>query len=159
MISSVKIAKNLMGVFVLFTGLACTGKKPVDDPSQSFNATLDVHLNAIAAGNLQELDPTVSENVVMIGPDGTKYDGKDAFMDLHRNWFALKNWKWDGKILKTESGDSLGYGFVQYKYTENDSLGNVTHESHAYLILVFKNSGSGWQLAHDQNTSLPVASK
>lgn len=156
MIRGIKITKNLGIAFVLLLGFACSQQKGLVDDLQSFTTTLDVHLEAIAKGNLEQLAPTVSESVIMIGPDGRKYDGKDAFMDLHKNWFASSNWKWDGRILKTESSDSLGFGLVQYKYTENDPAGHVTLESNAYLILVFKNSALGWQLTHDQNTSIPT---
>lgn len=150
-----EIINNLIIIFTLFLSVSCTRQQSPPNQTESFLSTLDIHLEAIVEGNLELLDPTVSDHVIMIGPDGTKYDGKEAFMQLHKNWFALNHWKWNGEILKTEYTDSLGFGLIKYHYVENDSVGNNVLESNAYLILIFKQVQAGWQLIHDQNTLVP----
>ncbi len=151
-----KIKKVISIAFIAIATLtvACKPEEKNILNKHSFKEDLKIHLQAIQNRNFADLEPTVGDNVSMIGPDGTKMDSKEQFLEFHKNWFKLKNWEWKGNILKTESSDSLGYALVQYKYTQNDSLGKSIYESNAYLILVFRNSKAGWQLVHDQNTRI-----
>ncbi len=141
-------------VFAIILSVACNSREKHAGQKQSFLNGLEIHLNAIENRNLEELGPTVADDVSMISPNGDKMDSKETFMDFHKNWFEQKNWEWKGNILNTESSDSLGYALLQYKYIENDSLGKSIYESDAYLILVFRNDREGWQLVHDQNTKI-----
>ncbi|ELR71157.1 hypothetical protein C900_02961 [Fulvivirga imtechensis AK7] len=133
---------------------ACGERERTGNIKQTFRSTVDIHLDAITTRNLTKLEPTVAEQVTMIGPDGTKLDTKGVFMDFHKKWFAQKNWEWKGKILITENSDSLGYALVQYQFTQKDTTGNITFQDNEYLILIFKNFPEGWQLMHDQNTQI-----
>jgi ketosteroid isomerase-like protein len=122
---------------------------------KSFDSTLAIHLNAIKNANLSALEPTVADSVTLISPTGDRMNSKEAFMKLHENWFRQKYWQWEGTFLRTESTDSLGYALIRYTYTQKDSIGNVKFQNKSYLVLIFKNSAKGWQLVHDQNTSIP----
>lgn len=124
------------------------------EEQNSFAATLDVHLNAIKTSDLKTLEPTVADDVIMIGPDGTQYESKSVFIDFHKKWFATDNWEWDGEIVRTESSDSLGHAFIKYHFTQKDSLGQTMFEDDEYLILIFRREAEGWQLTHDQNTAI-----
>lgn len=134
--------------------LSCKNEQPKDNRDASFKEDLKVHLEAIESRNYDALEPTVAEDVLIIGPDGSHMDSKYEFMKFHKQWFALPNWKWKGTVLTTASSDSLSHALVRYNYTENDSLGIETHKSEAYLLLIFRKGSAGWQLIHDQNTTI-----
>ena len=134
--------------------LACGRHANVVNDADSFRQTLDIHLNAIQTGNLEKLGSTVADNVSMISPQGDKMDSREKFMDFHKKWFELKNWEWHGNILNTGYADSLGYAPVQYKFVLKDSVGSIKYKDRDYLVLIFKNSKSGWKLVHDQNTRI-----
>jgi hypothetical protein len=141
-------------ILAVLTLISCTTPKPDDREDNSFLTTLDIHLDAIKDGNLEQLEPTVADSVIMISPFGDRMDSKAVFMDFHKNWFTIKNSKWEGEVVRTQRTDSMGYALIQYEYSQQDSLGATLFKSHAYLILIFKNSKAGWQLIHDQNTSI-----
>ena len=154
-----KIKITIRIAFVaLFFG-SCTNQGQPDIDAPSFLTTLDIHLKSIKERNIEELEPTVAENVTMIGPNGKKFDSKKVFMDFHKNWFAQSDWEWDGNILKTETSDSMGYALIQYQFIKKDTLGSTLFQDHEYLILIFKNSVHGWQLMHDQNTGIQELNK
>lgn len=138
---------------------ACSQQPVAIRDSHSFLAALRIHLDAIKTSDLGKLRPTIAEEVSMIGPDGKKYDSKKSFMKFHEDWFALDNWEWDGKIVKTASSDSLGYALIQYQFIQKDSEDNILFQDHEYLILIFKKLTQGWQLVHDQNTSIQELNK
>lgn len=150
----VKINTFLILIAIASLILSCQKGEKNNLNKHSFEEGLKMHLDAIQNRSFKELEPTIADDVSLIYPDGTSMDSKEKFLEFHKDWFKLKNWQWQGNILKTESSDSLGYGLVQYRYTENDSTGNTVYESNAYLILVFRNSKDGWQLVHDQNTKI-----
>lgn len=152
------IGKSTAAMMIAFLIGSCSNQN-LKIEKDSFLSTLEIHLNAISSSNMEMLKPTVAEEVIMIGPDGATYEGKGAFIDLHKNWVSTNNWKWEGEILKTTYNDSLGYGLVKYRYTEMDSAGNESYQSNAYLALIFKNMQSGWQLIHDQNTGINDSNK
>ena len=151
--------KNLFSLFtctfIAVTIIACSEKEKTNISGQSFDSAVSLHLRAIASANIEELEPTVGDSVTMISPFGDLFTSKDEFMNLHKAWFTQKNWEWSYNILKREYLDSLGYTLLQYRYTEKDSVGNITRASDNYLVLIFRNSKEGWKLVHDQNTSIP----
>lgn len=149
-----KIKTTIQVAAATFFLVSCGKKDQPDIDTSSFLTVLDVHLKAINTSNIEELEPTVAENVSMIAPDGTKFDTKKVFMDFHKNWFTQSNWEWKGNILTTASSDSMGYALIQYQFVQKDSLGNTLFQDHDYLVLIFKNSVDGWQLVHDQNTGI-----
>jgi ketosteroid isomerase-like protein len=122
---------------------------------KTFDETLVIHLNAIMNSDLKTLEPTVSDSIIHISPMGEKNQSKAKFMKVHEDWFARTNWQWKGVILTKKSNSSLGYALIEYAYSEKDTTGNILFTIKAYLILIFKKSGKGWQLVHDQNTAIP----
>lgn len=154
-----KIKTILQVAFTALLFASCDQQRSTVSDAPSFLTTLDVHLKAIKEGDIEKLEPTVAENVSMIGPDGKKFDSKKVFMDFHKNWFALSNWEWNGNTLRTETSDSLGYALIQYQFIQKDTLGGILFQDHEYLILIFKNSVDGWRLVHDQNTGIQELNK
>src|SRR5262245_5088697 len=100
------IAGSVLLVFIAMLAVQCETKSASPTPSHSFEQTLQVHLNAIQHGDLATLEPTVADSVVMVGPNGARFDSKKVFMDFHAAWFKLKNWEWTGRIVRTQSADS-----------------------------------------------------
>ena len=155
----IKLQRTIWPGLVGLILVACINEEQTDNSKESFHTTVNKHLHAITTRNLETLEPTIAENVSMIGPDGTKLDTKTVFMDFHKNWFALDNWEWKGKVLTTESSDSLGYALVQYQFIQKDTTGNTLLQDNEYLVLIFKNSPNGWLLVHDQNTAIKELNK
>jgi len=157
-----KVEKKKMGKYSY--GIACllallllackTDEKNDLRKDSFFEQDLTTHLNAVQNRDYDALEPTVAEDVLMIGPDGSTLKSKTEFMKFHEDWFKLSNWKWQGKVLKTSTSDSLSHALVQYRYTESDSLGKEIYRSDAYLLLIFRKAENGWQLVHDQNTRI-----
>lgn len=148
-----KIKTSLFIALIAILG-SCTQQVQTNQDASSFLTTLDVHLNALKAGDIDKLEPTVAGKVSMIGPDGKKFDSKKVFMDFHKAWFAQSNWEWKGNILRTETSDSLGYALIQLQFIQKDTVGSILFQDHEFLVLIFKNSAQGWQLVHDQNTGI-----
>jgi len=145
---------RLLGTLLAVAATGCNPGVGNKAQGQSFEQGLKAHLEAVENRDINKLGPTVGKDVTMIGPDGDIMESKIQFMEFHRNWFKMDQWEWKAKILETKSNDSLGYGLVKYRYTEKDSTGAQIYGSDAYLVLVFQNSGNGWQLVHDQNTRI-----
>lgn len=147
------LLKLLSLAFISASMTRCGKNEYTVNTSRLFDSTVSVHLHAIATANLEELEPTVGDSVIMISPFGDRVKSKTQFMDLHRNWFTQTNWEWTPIILETEHTDSLGYTLLRYVYSEKDSAGNTSSNDN-YLILIFRNSKEGWKLIHDQNTRI-----
>jgi hypothetical protein len=143
-------------IYVIWTGLSSCNDATNGKHENTFANIVDTHLNAIGSRNLNELIPTIGDNVVMIGPEGDNLQSKINYIDFHKGWFNQPDWDWKYQILQKESSDSLGYVLVQYTFTQRDSLDSIRFTDEAYLILIFKNSIEGWQLVHDQNTRLKI---
>jgi ketosteroid isomerase-like protein len=148
--------RNASAILIAIVVAACSTGKKIDSSHQSFDGTLANHLDAIKNSDLARLDPTVADSVVVIGPGGDKMHSKKSFMKLHENWFKRTNWEWNGKFVRVASTDSMGYALIRYDYTEKDSVGSIQFQNRNFLVLIFKNSESGWQLVHDQNTGIPL---
>lgn len=145
-----------LAVALVVIALSCTQQKtrPARSARSTFDKALAVHLNAIGKANLEKLEPTVADSVWLISPTGQLTRSKKSYMELHRTWFANKNWEWRPFIERTEVTDSLGYALVRYLYAEKDSLGTMPSPDSNYLVLIFRNTPAGWQLIHDQNTAI-----
>lgn len=149
-----RIKKTSCLLFAVLFLAACAKQEETAKDTHSFRSTLDIHLEAIQNRDLEKLRPTVADDVTMISPDGDKVDSKKVFMNFHETWFQQADWEWEGTIVKSEYTDAMGYGLIQYTFTQKDSIGNIIFEDLEYLVLVFRNSDAGWQLVHNQNTRI-----
>jgi len=154
-----KIKTILQAVLVLLFFESCTPQNSNMKETPSFLSVLHAHLKAIEEKDLEKFEPTVAENVSTIDPNGIKTDGKKAFLDFHKNWFAQSNWERKDTILTTSVTDSIGYSVIQYQYIQKDESGNILIQIHAYQILIFENLDAGWQLVYDQNTGIQEFNK
>ena len=63
----------------------------------TFRDALGRHLLAIHERDLKALGDTLAEDLVLIMSDGRLVQGWKEFLELHRGWFAMKNWNLDVK--------------------------------------------------------------
>lgn len=133
---------------------SCTHQNSNVKDMSSFSSALNAHLEAIAQRDIENFEPTVAEDVSTIDPYGHKTDGKKAFLDFHKVWFAQSNWERKDSILTTSATDSTGHALIRYHYVQRDKSGNIELQIHAYQVLIFEKSDTGWQLVYDQNTEI-----
>ena len=121
-----------------------------------FRATLQTHLDAITNRDLEALEPTVADSMVLIFPSGSIRRGKEAFMDFHQGWFADPNWRQPYTVTDvTIEGCNTAWALVDYRYQTLDDDGNVVSESHNMFSLTWTFKKGRWQAIADQNTRLP----
>lgn len=142
---------SLLAFTMVLFGMAAFGQKKTD-----FRATLEKHLGAVAAKNIDIIAATVADSVTLIFPGGEVLQSKQKFVDFHKEWFKDTAWKMTTEILKTTEGGTLSYGLVKYQYTNLNSDGTVKSQSNAYLLLIFEKQKDGWKLIHDQNTKITL---
>jgi hypothetical protein len=135
---------------VLAAGLAATSASA--EPA-AFRRTLDAHLAAIQAKNLDALIPTLTEGreLTLIAPDGTKLDTRQQFIDLHRAWFADPDaGRWEGEVVRTVESDAQAVALVRYRYGAR----GAKEVSVSWLTLTFAQENGRWGLVFDQNTRI-----
>ncbi len=117
----------------------------------SLEEDVDRHLAAIRARDLETLADTVHpEDVVLVSSTGTVSLGREAFLDVHREWFASTTWTLEPDLIHLREGTDLATVLLSLRYRDGD-----TDES-SVLSLVFRNDGDRWLMVQDQNT--PVRS-
>lgn len=117
----------------------------------SFRDTLGKHLLAIHERDLKGLADTLAQDLVLVMSDGKLVTGAKHFLDLHRDWFAMKNWNLDVKPVQVwESGD-LGVAVLKLDYRETRADGSGALQE-SYLTLGFQKRDGSWRMVLDQNT-------
>ncbi len=121
-------------------------------PIDSFDATLKRHLNAIASRDLPEILATVADGdvVMVILPNGSLLQGKTAFADLHKEWFADPDWRMEFTEVRRYETEHLCSVLLRYSY--RDTPEGPARE--CFLNLVFQRFDDGWLLVFDQNTRM-----
>jgi ketosteroid isomerase-like protein len=112
----------------------------------NFRETLGRHLLAIEQRDLDALDATVADPLVLVMADGKLKRQKSEFMEAHRGWFAMKNWTLTAKPVEIYEAASLGVAVMHLDYREDGK------RSESYLTLVFERRGDEWLMVQDQNT-------
>jgi ketosteroid isomerase-like protein len=137
----------------LLLGLLCLA-----DPlwAADFDATLNVHLQAIQDRDLEGLMATVSEQPApnLILPGGQLLQGKAAFRDLHVQWFADPDWRMDVSEVNRTASAEMASVLLRYTLRDRPEPGQGNPRS-AFLLLVFQRIEGEWLLVHDQNTRIP----
>jgi ketosteroid isomerase-like protein len=141
----------LLAFTMVLFGITAFGQKKTD-----FRATLEKHLGAVAAKNIDVIAATVADSVTLIFPDGEVLQSKQKFIDFHKDWFKDTAWKMTTEILKATEGGALSYGLIKYQYTKLNGDGSIKTQSNAYLMLIFEKQKDGWKLIHDQNTKITL---
>ncbi|HXI37793.1 MAG TPA: nuclear transport factor 2 family protein [Burkholderiales bacterium] len=139
---------------------------PVGSPSPAaaaraavsgFREALGRHLLAIEERDLQALADTVADGeILLVVSDGSLVRTKKEYLEAHRGWFAMKNWRLDFKPVHLIDGPHLGVAMLHLDYREHQA-GGAPVVRQSVLTLVFENRGGKWLMVLDQNT--PVAAK
>jgi len=132
---------------------------PVGSPSprtevSGFRQALGRHLLAIEERNLAALGDTVADGeILLVMSDGKLARTKQEFMEAHRGWFAMKNWRLEVKPVHLFDGPHLGVALLHLDYRENHP-GKPPTAQQSMLTLVFENRGGKWLMVLDQNTPI-----
>jgi uncharacterized protein (TIGR02246 family) len=153
------------GGLVLFSlAVACGGGGAAGGPAQPtsasgapLRATLDAHLAAIQARDLDGLLATVTSGsqLTLILPNGTVLRTREEYRQLHVEWFAEKDWKMVFEVLEVRELGDAGVGLVKYQAQELQADGTYQTRRDALLSLVFARETGSWRLVFDQNTVIP----
>jgi uncharacterized protein (TIGR02246 family) len=120
----------------------------------SFRDTLGRHLLAIHEKNLKALADTVAEDgLVLVMSDGRLVRRTEEFLELHRGWFAMKNWNLDVKPVQVWESADLAVAVLRLDYREIKPDRTGTRQE-SFLTLTFHNRGGKWVMVHDQNTPI-----
>ncbi len=117
-------------------------------------SAVDRHLAAIADRDLDGYAASVHEDVLVVLPTGTRFDGKAAVVEFHRDFFADPDWSQDmAEVRFVEAGDTVS---TLYEATYRDVDGTGAPILTRFLVgLVFVRTDGVWLLLHDQCTPLP----
>jgi uncharacterized protein (TIGR02246 family) len=118
----------------------------------TFRDALGRHLLAIHERNLKALADTVAEDgLVLVMSDGRLVQSTEEFLELHRGWFAMKNWNLDVKPVQVWESADLGVAVLRLDYREIKPDRTGTRQE-SLLTLTFQKRGDKWVMVQDQNT-------
>ena len=118
----------------------------------SFREALGRHLLAIEERDLDALADTVAdEEILLVMSDGKLVRSKKEFLEAHRGWFAMKNWRLEVKPVQIIDTPALGVALFQLEYRETPP-GKPPTRQESMLTLVFQLRNGKWVMVLDQNT-------
>jgi uncharacterized protein (TIGR02246 family) len=131
---------------------------PVGSPSprtevSGFRQALGRHLLAIEERDIDALADTVADELMLVMSDGKLARTKKEFMEAHRGWFAMKNWRLEVKPVHLFDGPHLGVALLHLDYRES-TAGKPPTSQQSLLTLVFENRNGKWLMVLDQNTPI-----
>ena len=118
----------------------------------SFRDALGRHLLAIEDRDLDALADTVADDeILLVMSDGKLVRSKKEFLEAHRGWFAMKNWRLEVKPVQIIDTPALGVALFQLEYRETPP-GKPPTRQESMLTLVFQQRNGKWVMVLDQNT-------
>ena len=133
---------------VLLAACADAGSPAAAPSAADLSATVDAHIAAIGARDLDALLETVTtrDSLTLIFPDGTILPTRQAYVDFHTAWFADSTWTMELRPVSTTVRGGLGVALLRTTYT--DAAG----PRDGVLALTFAPEAGAWRLVFDQNT-------
>jgi uncharacterized protein (TIGR02246 family) len=120
--------------------------------ASSFREALGMHLLAIEERDLDALAATIADDeVLFVQSDGKLARTKKEFLDAHRGWFAMKNWRLEVKPVHIYDTPQLGVALFHLEYRETPPGKQPTRQE-SVMTLVFQPRGGKWVMVLDQNT-------
>lgn len=120
----------------------------------SFRAALDRHLQAIQHRDLEALADTVApEEIILVTADGKLVQSTREFLDMHRGWFAMPDWKLNVTPVQVYETPGMGVAVLHLDYREEPPGRKPTYQE-SYLTLVFQERDGRWVMVQDQNTPI-----
>ena len=124
----------------------------ISQAASGFREALGKHLLAIEERDLDALAATIADDeVLFVQSDGKLSRTKKEFLDAHRGWFAMKNWRLDVKPVHIYDTPQLGVAQFQLEYRETPP-GKAPTRQESVMTLVFQPRGGKWVMVLDQNT-------
>jgi ketosteroid isomerase-like protein len=118
----------------------------------SFREALGKHLLAIEERDLKALADTVaSPELYLVMSDGKLGRTTSEFLDAHRGWFEMKNWRLEVKPVHIFETPQMGVALLALEYRETPP-GKPPTRQESLLTLVFQNRNGKWVMVLDQNT-------
>jgi uncharacterized protein (TIGR02246 family) len=118
----------------------------------SFREALGRHLLAIEERDLDALADTVADDeILLVMSDGKLVRSKKEFLEAHRGWFAMKNWRLEVKPVQIIDTPARGVALFQLEYRETPP-GKPPTRQESMLTLVFQQRNGKWAMVLDQNT-------
>jgi uncharacterized protein (TIGR02246 family) len=120
----------------------------------SFREALGRHLLAIEDRDLDALADTVSDSeILLVMSDGKLVRTKKEFLEAHRGWFAMKNWRLEVKPVQLFDTPQLGVAMFHLEYRETPP-GKPPTRQESMLTLAFQPRNGKWVMVLDQNTPI-----
>jgi uncharacterized protein (TIGR02246 family) len=125
----------------------------------SLRATLDAHMAAIDARDLDALLATVTtgERLTLILPGGNVLRTREEYRRLHVEWFAETDWRMQFELMELRELADTGIALLKYRSQNRQADGSYQTRREALLSLVFALEDGKWRLVYDQNTVIPPA--
>ena len=122
--------------------------------NSDFRLALGKHLLAIEERDLDALAATIApDGVLLVMSDGKLVRSTREFLDAHRAWFAMKNWRLEVKPVHIYETAEVGVALLHLEYREHPP-GLPPTRQESLLTLVFQNRGGRWLMFQDQNTPI-----
>lgn len=123
----------------------------------SFRETLDKHVRAIIARDIEALRSTLPQDeLVLVMSDGKVVRSVSQFLDAHRQWFAMPNWQIRFEPIESYESADLGVAVFKLDYSDLRPDQTRSHEL-SVLTLIFARQHGRWVMVHDQNTPIKQA--
>ncbi len=98
---------------------------------------------------------TAGETLLTVLPNGKKLDGRQAYRDLHADWFADPTWRMQLEEVHRQVRSDTAVVLLRYGYWRREADGREALARNAWLTLVFAREDGQWRLVYDQNTTIP----
>ena len=117
-----------------------------------FREALGKHLLAIEDRDLDALAATIADDeVLFVQSDGKLARTKKEFLEAHRGWFAMKNWRLEVKPVHIYETPQLGVALLHLEYRETPP-GKPPTRQESLQSLVFQQRSGKWVMVLAQNT-------
>lgn len=142
---------------ILGTALVLGAMPSLRAETPSLRSTLDTHLAAINARDLDALLATVTrgEQLTLVLPNGKVLATREAFRKLHVDWFAEHDWRMQFEVESVREFGDVGIALVRYRSQAKQADGSYATKREAWLNLTFAREDGAWRLVFDQNTVIP----
>ncbi|MEU4679079.1 nuclear transport factor 2 family protein [Micromonospora sp. NPDC023737] len=118
---------------------------------QSFDAAVAAHLRAIVQRDLPGYAATLAPQVQLVLPDASVVSGKDAVVEVNREFFADRTWRLEATEVARGLGDRAGTVVYQFSFVYALPDGSTLRGT-SLVGLTFVCQRGRWLLLHDQNT-------
>lgn len=123
--------------------------------TRQLEAAVQTHLNAITNRDLDAYAATLHDDIVLILPNGSRIEGKDAVVALHEELFADTSWRQDFLDVQSQTfGCKTAWTRVEYNYIVFNPDGTELGRAHSLFTLSWTREKGKWRVIADQNTRI-----